>query len=159
MPELQKGKITPPSLSQLRLLQRPKDRRGNLGFDLKKKEDPRHLERIKALQELFAWSFAPKQKPQSKLATATIRNLKEINPLIEKHAPTWPIETVSPLDLSILRLAIYELLFQKAKTPYKVVIDEAVELGKEFGSDTTSAFINGVLGAIVEKQKVVEAKK
>jgi N utilization substance protein B len=119
---------------------------------LKKKSDPRHLERIKAMQELFAWSFASGQKPQSKLAQAAIRKLKVINPLIEKHAPTWPLETVSPLDLSILRLAIYELLFQKAKIPYKVVIDEAVELGKEFGSEGTSSFVNGVLGAIVEKK-------
>lgn len=126
---------------------------------MKKKEDPRHLERIRALQELFAWSFAPKQKPQSKLATATVRRLKEINPLIEKYAPTWPLDTVSTLDLSILRLAIYELLFQKTKTPYKVAIDEAVELGKEFGSDTTSAFVNGVLGSIVEKELNVEEKK
>jgi len=121
---------------------------------LKKKTDPRHLERIKALQELFAWSFVPKQKPTTKLAKATIKKLPEINPLIEKYAPNWPIESLSPLDLSILRLAIYELLFCQIKIPYKVVIDEAVELGKEFGTDSTSSFVNGVLGSIVENQKI-----
>ncbi|OGD86196.1 transcription antitermination factor NusB [Candidatus Curtissbacteria bacterium RBG_16_39_7] len=125
---------------------------------MKKKQDPRHLERIKAMQELFAWLFTPNQKPQSKLAQATIKKLKVINPLIEKHAPCWPLETVSSLDLSILRLAVWELLFKKTKTPYKVVIDEAVELGKEFGSDTTSAFVNGVLGSIVEKEKIGQRK-
>lgn len=108
------------------------------------------------MQELFAWSFEPKQQPKSKLAQATVAKIKKINPYIKKYAPAWPLDTVSPLDLSILRLAIYELLFQKSKTPYKVVIDEAVELGKEFGSETTSAFVNGVLGSIVEKEKPKE---
>jgi len=125
---------------------------------LKKKEDPRHKERIKALQELFAWSFIPKQQPKSKLAAATIKKIKQINPIIKKYAPAWPVESISPLDLSILRLAIYELLFHRTKTPYKVVIDEAVELGKEFGSEGTSAFVNGVLGSIVDEYKIGEEK-
>lgn len=117
---------------------------------MKKKTDPRHIEREMALQEIFAYSFLEKQKIHSKLAENAIKKIARLDPMVSKHAPLWPLPSISPLDLAILRLAIYELKYEK-KTPYKVIIDEAVELSKEFGSESTPSFVNGVLGAIVEE--------
>ena len=70
--------------------------------------------------------------------------------------PAWPIEQISKIDLAVLRLAVYELLIDKSQ-PQKVVIDEAIELGKEFGNEHTSSFINGVLGSVVKEITPVEA--
>jgi len=70
-----------------------------------------------------------------------------INDLIKKFASKYPLEKVSKVDLSILRLAVYELNFEK-KTPPKVVIDEAIELAKELGGEKTFSFVNAVLGKI-----------
>lgn len=67
-------------------------------------------------------------------------------------APEWPLSKVAKVDLAILRLATYELLTEK-QTPPKVVIDEAVELAKEFGGDGSAPFVNGVLGTILGNLK------
>lgn len=83
-----------------------------------------------------------------------MKNMEKIDKLIKKNAPIWPIEQLSPIDLAVLRLAIFELIFQKKKEPYKVIVDEAVEIAKEFGSDSSSAFINGVLGSVIKSQKI-----
>lgn len=80
------------------------------------------------------------------------KHLVRIDKLIEKSAPAFPVDKVAKIDLAILRLAVYELLFAK-KTPPKVVIDEAVEMAKEFGADTSSSFVNGVLGDILTKKE------
>lgn len=74
----------------------------------------------------------------------------QIDKLIAAAAPEWPLAQISAVDLNILRLAVAELT-RKSKTPYKVIIDEAVELAKEFGGENSSKFINGVLGTIVEE--------
>lgn len=66
---------------------------------------------------------------------------------IEDHAPGWPLAQVAPVDASILRLAIFELLY--GDSPQKVAINEAVELAKRYGTDSSPRFVNGVLGAIV----------
>lgn len=79
-----------------------------------------------------------------------IDNLSAIDSEIVAAAPEWPIERINKTDLAILRLAIFELLIQK-KEPPKVIIDEAVELGKEFGSENSASFVNGVLGNILKK--------
>ncbi|MBI4157843.1 transcription antitermination factor NusB, partial [Candidatus Woesebacteria bacterium] len=71
---------------------------------------------------------------------------EEIDADIQKAAPTWPTDKLNKVDLAILRLAVYELKF--GETPPKVVIDEAVELAKEFGAEASSSFVNGVLGTI-----------
>lgn len=76
-------------------------------------------------------------------------NLDFIDKEITSSAPEWPLERINKIDLAILRLAVYELLIQK-KEPPKVIIDEAVELAKEFGSENSAAFINGVLGNILK---------
>jgi len=74
----------------------------------------------------------------------------EIDEIIVICAPEWPVEKIAKIDLVILRIAIFELIFGK-KTPIKVAIDEAVEMAKEFGNDMSHKFVNGVLGTVVDK--------
>jgi N utilization substance protein B len=81
------------------------------------------------------------------LVSGVLDNKKEIDANIKKFAPTWPIAQISVIDRNILRLAIFELLFDN-KTPIKVAINEAVELAKYFGSDSSPRFINGVLSSV-----------
>lgn len=76
-----------------------------------------------------------------------IENLSGVDELIAKAAPEWPLEQVSPIDKSILRLAIHEIL-HSPDVPPKVIINEAVELGKSYGGDNTGKFVNGVLGTV-----------
>lgn len=114
---------------------------------MKKASDPRHIARRKTVQELFAYSFTG-QKPKAR--TGKILKKKEkIDKLIEENAPAWPIAKINPVDLAILRLAIWELEFEK-KNPQKVIIDEAVEIAKELGGENSPSFVNGVLGSIME---------
>jgi len=113
---------------------------------MKTASDPRHLKRIKLFKSLFSLSFKTSQKKSIK---PIIDNLSKIDKLIVKCAPDWPVKKLNKVDLAILRLAIYELNYDK-KNPPKVIIDEAIELAKEFGSDKTPKFVNGVLGAILK---------
>ncbi len=76
-----------------------------------------------------------------------IANVEEADALIVKAAPEWPLEQISIVDKTILRIAVYEILHSE-EVPPKVAINEAVELGKTFGSENSSKFINGVLGTI-----------
>lgn len=123
---------------------------------MKKKDDPRHVDRSEAVQEIFAYSFLQNQKVKSGLARETIDKIEKIDPVVAKHASLWPLPSIAAIDLTILRLAVYELVFEK-KIPYKVIIDEAVELSKEFGSESTPSFVNGVLGSIVDEMDVKNA--
>ena len=82
-----------------------------------------------------------------------ISHLHEIDGMIEELAPEWPIARLNKVDLAILRLAIFELLVAR-ETPPKVVVDEAVEISKEYGSENTPKFVNGVLGTLIEKRKL-----
>lgn len=118
---------------------------------MKTSADPRHKLRQKAVQELFAWDFQHIAR-LSALTTNVIAHLATIDTIIAHAAPQWPLHQIAKTDLSILRLSIYELLYGKT-APRKVIIDEAVELGKEFGGETSSSFINGVLGTVVRTQK------
>ncbi len=72
---------------------------------------------------------------------------RRLNALIQRHAPEWPVDQLAIVDRNILRLAFYELGANQSETPPRVVIDEAVELAKIFGSDSSPRFVNGVLGA------------
>jgi transcription antitermination protein NusB len=81
------------------------------------------------------------------LVSGVQSNKKQIDETIKQFAPTWPISQISVIDRNILRLAIFELLFDN-KTPIKVAINEAVELAKGFGSDSSPRFINGVLSSV-----------
>lgn len=117
---------------------------------MKTSKDPRHIRRIKAIEGLFAHTFNQEQNIQSKLAQKIINDLSSIDRIIKQCAPEWPLEQINKIDLSVLRLAIYELLYQ-TQTPPKVIIDEAVEIGKQFGSSSSGSFINGVLGTALVK--------
>ena len=71
--------------------------------------------------------------------------------MIKKAAPAWPVEKLNKIDLAILRVAVYELT--NTKTPPKVIIDEAVEIAKKYGSEKSASFVNGVLGTIYKSQE------
>jgi N utilization substance protein B len=81
------------------------------------------------------------------LVSGVIQNKEKIDQNIRRFAPAWPIEQIPVVDRNILRLAIFELLCDN-KAPLKVAINEAVELAKRFGSDSSSKFVNGVLGSV-----------
>ena len=113
---------------------------------MKTKTDPRHQKRIDIMQQLFSWSFRG-NRPVPKTIAPIIADIEKLDSKIQTAAPEWPLSQVNRADLAILRSAVYELLTQK--TPYKVVIDEAVEIAKEYGSENSAKFVNGVLGSIV----------
>lgn len=131
----------------------------------------RHLSRLVSMQTLYEWDFRHRGELSEicdrniseyekdvdhdfvkTLVTGTSEKIDEIDKTIVESAPEWPIDQIALIDLAILRLAIYELKFQK-DTPPKVIINEAVELGKQFGGPTSSKFINGVLGTVFEKEE------
>ena len=114
---------------------------------MKSRQDPRHKKRQKVIQELFAQSFSPQSVGET--AQKIIEQTGNLDEKISSSAPAWPIEKLNKIDLAILRLAAYEIM--NTQTPPKVIIDEAVELAKEFGSDNSSSFINGVLGDLLTK--------
>lgn len=76
---------------------------------------------------------------------------EEIDALIGRYAPEWPVDQVAIIDRNVLRISIYEILMRD-DTPTKVAINEAVELAKQFGSDSSGRFVNGVLGSLVAKE-------
>lgn len=119
---------------------------------MKRRTDPRHLKRIKIMQELFSWNFNQKSKTSPKVKEV-IAHLKEIDNLIAKSAPDRPVEQINKIDLAILRLSVFELIMREGVPP-KVSLDEAVELGKEYGSDSSASFINGALGKLIEIKKI-----
>lgn len=133
----------------------------------------RHLGRIVALQSLYEIDFRAEEKLDAEEVTkrnlgqyedaiddddfvfslvhTVIRKQDELDKVLQPAAPEWPVDQIARIDKVILRMAICELLFQK-DTPPKVAINEAVELGKRFGSDNSSKFINGVLGTVYREQ-------
>ncbi len=78
--------------------------------------------------------------------------------LIEEHAPAFPVDQMAPIDRTILRIALYELVFTSS-VPVKVSINEAVELAKTFGGTGTPRLVNGVLGSVVAKQQQQEGQQ
>jgi transcription antitermination protein NusB len=85
------------------------------------------------------------------LVLGVIGNLERIDSIIGDAAPNWPISQMARIDKNILRLAIFEVLFNNTEVPPKAAINEAVELAKSFGSDSSSRFVNGVLGTVVAR--------
>ncbi|MDO8583027.1 MAG: transcription antitermination factor NusB [bacterium] len=107
--------------------------------------DPRHQRRQKIVESLFKVDF---HKQRVDNTTKIILSHKEfIDKKIESAAPEFSIDKINKTDLAILRLAIYELLIEKTQ-PTKVIIDEAIELAKEYGGDSSPSFVNGALGNI-----------
>lgn len=134
----------------------------------------RHLSRSIAMQSLFEWDF--NGYDNSQLNIIVERNLKEFAPgleddefvetlvggvrkkqkkldiVIEKAAPEWPIDQVARVDRNVLRIGLYELLFgNRNEVPPKVAINEAIELAKNFGGDSSGRFVNGVLGTVYKE--------
>ena len=112
---------------------------------MKTSQDPRHKIRQHLIEELFSTDFH--EQLVSKEAQTILDHKKEIDEKIQKAAPDFPIGKINKIDLAILRLGVYELAF-KQKAPKNVIIDEGVELAKEYGNETSPAFINGVLAHI-----------
>ena len=129
----------------------------------------RHLARSIAMQALFEWDFRAQPGNElpgilnrnlnefgpgldetgfaKQLVNGVIENKKDIDALIVKYAPQWPIEQITIIDRNILRMGIYELKLTN-EVPPKVAINEAIELAKNFGGSSSGKFVNGVLGAI-----------
>ena len=85
------------------------------------------------------------------LVQGVSQHQEELDALVGQYAPEWPVDQIATIDRNILRLAIYEILMRD-DTPVKVAINEAVELAKEFGSDSSGRFVNGVLGSLVSAE-------
>ena len=85
------------------------------------------------------------------LVTEILHHKQDIDDVIREFAPAFPVEQIATIDRNILRLAIFEVLFDN-RVPVKAAINEAVELAKSFGGDATPKFINGVLGSVVANQ-------
>ena len=119
---------------------------------MKNKFDPRHIKRIKNVQAIFAWSCGSVE-PKTEDSDNIIKNLPQIDVLIQENAPKWPLDKINKIDLSILRYTFWELFYLK-KNPPKVVIDEAIEIAKEYGTESSSSFINGVIGSAIKKSNL-----
>lgn len=113
--------------------------------------DPRHKRRQKIVEDLFKVDFH-KQKVGEE-AKSVFAKKELIDKEIEKAAPEFPVDKINRIDLAILRLAVYELKVEK-REPAKVIIDEAIELAKEYGGDTSPSFINGALGNVIHDSKI-----
>jgi len=129
----------------------------------------RHLSRTIAMQTLFTWDFNDRQEADLQkiveenlkqfapgfddqgfvfeLVTGVVKNIDEIDKYIIKYATEWPLDQITLVDRNILRLGIYELLHSE-NIPAKVAINEAIEIAKAFGGESSGKFVNGVLGAI-----------
>ena len=119
---------------------------------MKNKFDPRHLKRIKNVQALFACGcggFEPKTEEFDDI----IKVVPEIDNIIQENAPKWPLDKINKIDLSVLRYTFWELFYLK-KNPPKVVIDEAIEIAKEYGTESSSSFVNGVIGSAIKKSNL-----
>jgi N utilization substance protein B len=130
----------------------------------------RHQARISALQALFEIDCArhnpaavierrlhdmPLPEAGAEFARDLVQGVSEqreqLDLLVGRYAPEWPVDQIAIIDRNILRMAIYEILMRN-DTPVKVAINEAVELAKEFGSDSSGRFVNGVLGSLVSTE-------
>ena len=134
----------------------------------------RHLARSIVLQSLFEWDFAQKSDGEAKqilrqnlaefapdmgehyfadsLFLNIIKKREDLDAIISKAAPDWPLDKISCADRNVLRVGLYELLFAKrAEVPAKVAINEAIELAKTYGGENSGRFVNGVMGSIYKE--------
>ncbi len=140
----------------------------------------RHLGRIVALQSLYEHDFRSDETLDIDeivarnlrqyegvigdsdfvytLVNTVLDNQQVLDEYIQPAAPEWPVEQIARVDKIILRMSVSELIFQQ-ETPPKVVINEAVELGKRFGSDNSSKFVNGVLGTVYREHVGTEQQQ
>ena len=101
------------------------------------------------LQRHFQNSSLPTggERFASQLLSGVVANQARLDELIERYAPEWPLDQMAPIDRNVLRIAIFEFMLD-GETPVKVAINEAVELAKKFGADSSPRFVNGVLGSL-----------
>lgn len=136
----------------------------------------RHLSRSIAMQSLYEWDFSGKK--EGALDAIVEKNIKEYGPgledtsfvwqliegvkkhipqidkIIEKAAPEWPIDQITIVDRNVLRMGLFELIYSnKDEVPPKVAINEAIELAKTFGGESSGKFINGVLGTVYKEME------
>jgi N utilization substance protein B len=133
----------------------------------------RHLSRSIVLQSLYEWDFYNKKSDLRKIVERNIKDfgpgleelgfiwqliegiekhLQELDKIIEKAAPEWPIEQIAMIDRNVLRIGLFELLHaDKEEVPPKVAINEAIELAKTFSGPTSGKFVNGVLGTVYKQ--------
>ncbi len=148
----------------------------------------RHLARSIVLKSLYEWDFneqkrrnvneitkdnvkefAPKMEGDefvAQLMAGVLKKQEVIDPIIEKCAPEWPLNQITIVDRNVLRLGVYELMFGNyEEVPPKVAINEAIELAKVYGGESSGKFINGVLGTVYRelgepmKNDITENKK
>jgi len=112
-------------------------------------------EALKKIVERNVKEFGPGLGDQTfvwQLISGIVERLSELDKIIEKAAPEWPIEQINIVDRNVLRIGLYELLFSnKEEVPPKVAINEAIELAKSFGGESSGKFINGVLGTVYKE--------
>jgi len=135
----------------------------------------RHLARSITLQSLFEWDFSQRNFDLNKimrrniekfggvfdeqdfvkfLANGVAKNLEKIDKIIQDSAPERPLEQLSAIDRNVLRVGLFELLYEdKKEVPPKVAINEAIELAKSFGGESSGRFINGVLGTVYKEME------
>lgn len=133
----------------------------------------RHLSRSIVMQSLYEWDFYNQERDLKKIVERNIKEfgpgleevdfiwklidgitsrLAQLNKIIEKAAPEWPLDKITVVDRNVLRIGLYELLYEnKEEVPPKVAINEAIELAKSFGGESSGKFINGVLGTIFKE--------
>lgn len=135
----------------------------------------RHLARTIVLQSFYEWDFYNQKTDLIKivernlkelgggmdepefiwrLVKGVVEHLTEIDKILEKAAPEWPIAQIALIDRNILRLGLYELLYsEKEEVPPKVAINEAIEIAKNYGGSNSPRFINGVLGTVYREME------
>jgi N utilization substance protein B len=138
----------------------------------------RHLARSIVIQSLYEWDFSNKEKdlvqivqrnmdefgpginePEFvwKIVKGVVDHLSEIDEIISKSAVEWPFDQIALVDRNVLRLGVYELIYaDHNEVPYKVAINEAIELAKNYGGVNSGKFINGVLGTVYKQLEIVE---
>lgn len=140
----------------------------------------RHLARIAAVQTIFSTLYNKNTDPAQyldylldtfhqkakvshdfalQLVEGTLKHQADIEKIIATYAPEWPVEMIAPLDRSVLLMSIFEMVFSQEDVPDVVVINEAIEIGKEFSGKTCGKFINGVLSSVMEQHKPKNTKK
>ncbi|HDH31187.1 MAG TPA: transcription antitermination factor NusB [Candidatus Wolfebacteria bacterium] len=135
----------------------------------------RHLARSIVLQSFYEWDFYNQKEDLNKviernieefgpginepefvwkIVKGVIENFDNLNKIIEKAAPEWPLNQISIIDRNVLRIGLYELLYaDKKEVPEKVAINEAIELAKNYGGPNSGKFINGVLGTVYREME------
>jgi len=138
----------------------------------------RHLSRSIVMQSLYEWDFYNQEKDLKEIVERNIKefgpgledtdfiwrlvdgvtsHLPQLNKIIEKAAPEWPLEKITIVDRNVLRIGLCELLFgDKKEVPPKVAINEAIELAKSFGGESSGKFINGVLGTVYKEMENIK---